>query len=186
MSHFLGPVFFWRAAVLGLLLSCPASAAAGLRVTEVAPGIYVGSAPNSPADYRHLCQLGIRTVIDSRPFRPLASRRERRAVQRRGMTYLHIPIDYHPAGDHGPHRVLEHLMNPAHHPIYLHCQLGRDRTGLVVALYRVRVQGWPPAAAYEAMQRRQFNPLLLALDRYFWRHVSAGAEPMRSIFGGVW
>lgn len=160
-------------ATLGLWLVSASPAAAELNVRQVAPGVYTGSAPDSAADYRCLQRLGIRTVIDSRPFRPRASRRERREVSRLGMTHLRVPIDYHPADDHGPHRVLAQLSEPRRQPVYLHCQLGRDRTSLVVALYRVRYQGWTPEAAYAEMERRQFNPLLLALDRYFWQHVSA-------------
>lgn len=33
--------------------------------------------------------------------------------------------------------------DPAARPIYVHCQAGRDRTGLLVGLYRIRAQGWP-------------------------------------------
>jgi tyrosine-protein phosphatase SIW14 len=32
-------------------------------------------------------------------------------------------------------------------PVLVHCQHGEDRTGLVVAAYRVRVQGWTKQAA---------------------------------------
>lgn len=158
--------------IFGLLLGQSSPAAAELNVMEVGPGVYVGSAPDALADFDHLQQLGIRTVIDSRPFRLPARRREERELVCRGIRYLHIPMDFHPADDRAPHHVLFHLTQSDHQPVYIHCQLGRDRTGLVVALYRVQCLGWPPAAAYAAMERQQFNPLLRDLDRYFWQNVT--------------
>lgn len=35
------------------------------------------------------------------------------------------------------------LTDPAARPVYVHCQAGRDRTGLLVGLFRIRDQGWP-------------------------------------------
>jgi tyrosine-protein phosphatase SIW14 len=38
-------------------------------------------------------------------------------------------------------------------PVLVHCQHGQDRTGLVIAAYRVRVLGWAKQAAWnEALQ----------------------------------
>lgn len=168
--------------LLGILvLAClsPSQGVAGgdFEVTQVAPGVYTGPSPETAADYRCLQRLGIRTVIDSQAYRPLASRREQREVQGRGMRYLHIPIDFRPTDDGSPHRVLCQLATACNQPVYLHCHLGRDRTGLVVALYRVHYLGWTPAAAYAAMEAKQFNPLLRDMDRYYWQHVPATSGP---------
>jgi protein tyrosine/serine phosphatase len=37
-------------------------------------------------------------------------------------------------------------------PTLVHCSAGSDRTGLAVAMYRVRVQGWPIERAIEEME----------------------------------
>jgi len=34
-------------------------------------------------------------------------------------------------------------------PVYVHCEFGRDRTGLLIALYRVKYSHWPVEAAYQ-------------------------------------
>lgn len=163
------------AILLACLLPSTALAVGGFDVTQVAPGIYTGPSPESASDYQCLQQLGIRTVIDSQAFRPLASRREQHEVERRGMRYLHIPIDFRPTDDRSPHHVLYQLAAACNQPVYLHCHLGRDRTGLVVALYRVQYLGWDPAAAYAAMEGMQFNPMLRDMDRYFWRYAPMAA-----------
>jgi protein tyrosine/serine phosphatase len=49
------------------------------------------------------------------------------------------------------------LTNPAKYPIYVHCYHGVDRTGFVIAAYRVRVQGWSFQAAYNEMINSGFH-----------------------------
>jgi protein-tyrosine phosphatase len=34
-------------------------------------------------------------------------------------------------------------------PVYVHCAAGRDRTSLIVALYRVWVNNWTPQMAWQ-------------------------------------
>ena len=52
-------------------------------------------------------------------------------------------------------------------PIFLHCAHGEDRTGLLMGLYRVEVQGWTPEKAYLEMLKLGFHPKFKALDDYF-------------------
>jgi protein tyrosine/serine phosphatase len=42
---------------------------------------------------------------------------------------------------------LEILGDPSRRPVFIHCEHGVDRTGLVIALYRVIYQNWKPADA---------------------------------------
>lgn len=49
--------------------------------------------------------------------------------------------------------------------ILVHCQKGHDRTGLEIALFRIRVQGWSVAEAFEEAVRMGFHPELSGLDR---------------------
>ena len=37
-------------------------------------------------------------------------------------------------------------------PFIIHCRRGKDRTGLLVALYRIEAQGWHPQLAWEEMR----------------------------------
>ncbi|WP_164102903.1 fused DSP-PTPase phosphatase/NAD kinase-like protein [Candidatus Laterigemmans baculatus] len=160
------------ACLVGLVawgLATPARAE--LDAQEQAPGIYTGTAPTAAEDFEQLRCLGVQTIVDMRKFRPRDSRREQALAAQYGIAYHAIPLGFYPTHDDAPQRVLQLLAACADRPVYLHCQLGRDRTGLIIALYRVRHLGWSPEAAYAAMEQQEFNPLLRDLDRYFWRSV---------------
>lgn len=43
------------------------------------------------------------------------------------------------------------VTTPAMQPVLVHCQHGADRTGLMVAIYRIVVQGWSKQAALDEM-----------------------------------
>jgi tyrosine-protein phosphatase SIW14 len=57
---------------------------------------------------------------------------------------------------------------PELQPVLVHCQHGSDRTGTMVALYRIVVQGWSKEAALEEMTEGGygFHPLWQNLRRY--------------------
>lgn len=74
--------------------------------------------------------------------------------------------------------VLAVLQDSRNFPIYLHCKHGQDRTGMIVGLYRVFVQGWTPQDAYREMRSLGFHPILWNLDRYFKRRSSEGRRPV--------
>jgi protein tyrosine/serine phosphatase len=58
--------------------------------------------------------------------------------------------------------------DPARAPVFLHCQHGADRTGYLVAMYRVVVEGWDRERAIAEMtcDGNGFHPLCRNLIRY--------------------
>ncbi|HUV86117.1 MAG TPA: hypothetical protein VMX79_03305, partial [bacterium] len=66
---------------------------------------------------------------------------------------------------------------PARRPVFVHCHAGVDRTGFVVAAYRVKVEGWTPEKAYEEMARLGFHSFLFWWPGAFFEYVGAPAEP---------
>ncbi len=168
MNAKIRPFLIGLAALAVLLTSRPATA--DLKVRMVAPGVYFGEAPRTDCDYRELQALGIRTVVELRKFLPRKSEQEQSVAASYGMAHVLIPMGFRPTADCTPEEALAAMTDPSLMNVYVHCVLGRDRTGLVVALYRVRYLGWPAATAYEQMRAERFNPLLRDLDRYFWRY----------------
>lgn len=52
-------------------------------------------------------------------------------------------------------------------PLFIHCQHGQDRTGLFVALWRVKVDGWSKADAEKEMLAHGFHKELRGLWDYW-------------------
>jgi tyrosine-protein phosphatase SIW14 len=95
---------------------------------------------------------GVRTVLNLR-YEERQSREEQAAAEAEGLRYFSIPM----YGLLKPtqaqmKRVFEILDAPENQPVFVHCERGSDRTGVVVACYRVARNGWTPLEAIrEAM-----------------------------------
>lgn len=133
---------------------------------EVEPGLYRGGAPGTEG-VAYLKALGVKTIVtlDDRQPENLAEANASAAV---GIREVTAPLSgfWWPT-ENRVNRALEALEDPALRPIFVHCQHGQDRTGLVVGLYRVEANRWQPAHAYEEMKELGFHPILFLLNHYF-------------------
>jgi protein tyrosine/serine phosphatase len=115
---------------------------------------YRGAQPDD-RDYRDLAALGIRTVIDlTRDGRT----NESSLVQQAGMKFYRIPLTTSERpSDAAVTQFLKLVNDPANQPVYVHCQGGRHRTGVMTAVYRMTQDGWSPDQAYQEMKRYRFE-----------------------------
>lgn len=49
-------------------------------------------------------------------------------------------------------------------PMYVHCLHGRERTGFMLAVYRIKIQSWTVDEAYKEMLQQGFDPLRTVLS----------------------
>jgi protein tyrosine/serine phosphatase len=68
------------------------------------------------------------------------------------------------------------MADPANRPVFVHCRQGQDRTGIVVAAYRMKTDGWPLDLAEAEMESFGFNGVWVNL-RHFLHRYAAGLEP---------
>lgn len=141
---------------------------AGLtNVGRVAPGVFRGAQPGKDG-YATLKAMGIRTVIDMR-----TTESEKAQVEGAGMRAIAIPIEMTRNGlKEKVDRVVALMADPANQPVYVHCRHGQDRTGIVVAAYRMKLQGWRLADAEAEMQAFGFNDVWINFKRFIRQYAA--------------
>lgn len=125
------------------------------RVTE---SLYRGGQPRSQG-YGQLRSLGIGMVVNLNTSRKNVER-EKAEAESRGMRYVSIP--WSPLSLPTDDQVAEFLRLLRENPdkkIFVHCQRGADRTGVMVAIFRMARQGWTPEQASAEMERFKFHGL---------------------------
>lgn len=125
--------------------------------------LYRGGQPTNDG-LAALRSLGVDTIV-SFTLEGDGARAEAQAVQALGMQYIHLPWS---ANSLPPDNYLDQfldLTSPARERVvFAHCKSGSDRTGLMVAAYRVRSDGWTPEQAMDEMDafgyEVEFHPQL--------------------------
>src|SRR5438128_5378681 len=103
--------------------------------------LYRGAQPTAEG-FRSLAKMGVKTVLDLREF-DSRSREEKRAVEAAGMKYVNVPLQGTNVPANGDVAMaLTVLNNPANGPVFVHCRRGADRTGTIVAAYRIGHDHW--------------------------------------------
>jgi protein tyrosine/serine phosphatase len=175
--------------------------------------LYRGGRPNS-AGLSYLQSLNVRTVINLqggdlnnpryRAFMKWwepgelanAIAAEMNLSESLGLLFFSKPLDaLDPVSDEDDVRIDEILAimgNPAMRPVFVHCEHGVDRTGLIIALYEVKYLGMSPDDAYNewrASGHKGIGAVFTGhLDEYYWRklglrnprgHATSGESPSR-------
>jgi protein tyrosine/serine phosphatase len=132
---------------------------------------YRGAQPED-RDFRDLATLGVRTVIDlTRDGR--AS--EQMLVEQAGMRFYRIPMTTsEKPSEAAVAQFLKLVNDPASQPVFVHCQGGRHRTGVMTAVYRMTQDSWTAERAYLEMKQYRFEgfPGHPALKRFVYDYYS--------------
>lgn len=155
-------------------LSTPVLAIPNFR--EVAPGLYRGARPG-PGGVLELRTLGVATIL-SLEDDPRAVIDEQRDAAEAGIRHLSLPLSgWKSPDDATVDQALAHLRDPSLRPLFVHCQYGQDRTGVVVGLHRVFEEGWDSSRAFEEMRTFGFSKLQILMKNYFfWKAGQAQGE----------
>ena len=116
---------------------------------EVNEHVFRGGQPVN-AGWNSLAHLGIKLVIDLRPATEHPVKAEENAVEAAGMKYVNVPM----RGIGAPvadtiAKVLALLVSDSSGPVFVHCRRGSDRTGTVIACYRILHDHWENQKALE-------------------------------------
>ena len=121
---------------------------------EVTPTFYRGGQPKEQG-FEMLAKMGIQIVVDLRGDR----KSEREEVTRLGMQYVPMHWQCSFPQDKIFARFITLIRTDPRKKIFVHCRVGDDRTGMMVAAYRIAEQGWSAERAENEMIDFGFNSL---------------------------
>jgi protein tyrosine phosphatase (PTP) superfamily phosphohydrolase (DUF442 family) len=132
---------------------------------EVTPTLYRGSQPTKKG-FKQLAKMRIAIVVDLRGNR----KGERDIVRKLGMQYVPIPWFCMRPKDVVIAQFLNLLLDNPGKKIFVHCNTGIDRTGMMVAAYRMTEERWTAEEAMNEMKAFGFSPfhemICLGLSSY--------------------
>lgn len=118
---------------------------------KVGDNLYRSAQPTAKG-MENLGIMGIETIVNLRSFNT-----DRNLIGNTGLGYEHIYMKaWHPEHKEVV-RFLQIVTNPKRTPVLVHCQHGADRTGTMVSLYRIVVQGWTKEEAIREMTEGGFG-----------------------------
>ena len=132
---------------LGFVLSLGTAAAASTDLAgvqnfhQVNQSLYRGAQP-TPQGLKNLADLGVKTIIDLRHGKD-HSDTEQREAESLGLHYVNVPMEGLTAPTSEQISSLLAIMNAENQgPVFVHCREGKDRTGAVIASYRIAHDHW--------------------------------------------
>jgi len=130
--------------------------------------IFRAAQPEGYQGYRCLKEhLDVRYVLN------LRRHSDRELAVSQGLLYINHPLN---VWDNISIREMDEIVDTLEevrlYPIILCCRKGQDRTGVVAACYRIRVQGWTTEEAEEEMQSYGYNDLWFMLSASLRKYVA--------------
>jgi tyrosine-protein phosphatase SIW14 len=134
---------------------------------EVTPHLYRSAQPAGPA-LESLARRGVKTIINLRMPGDIDPAEEVFA-RAHDIRYISVPMaGFSAPTDEEIARVLN-LIERSPGPVLVHCQHGADRTGTVIAHYRITRQGWSVDAAMAEARRYGLSPFQLGMKDFIRR-----------------
>lgn len=133
------------------------------RFGKVNSFLYRGGLPTD-TDLQALKDFKIKTVISFRglgdPTEKIQIAAEKKVTEKLGMKFLNIQI---PFDKPVPNSVIKSFFTAVNktenQPLFVHCKGGRDRTGTMIALYRMKFDKYTANKAIDEMKKYTFNPV---------------------------
>jgi tyrosine-protein phosphatase SIW14 len=151
---------------------------------QVNDHLYRGAQPSTQG-FESLAKLGVKTVIDLREPGS-RSNNEKAVVEKAGMRYVNIPFSgYSAPTEQQMVQVLALFDNPESGPVFIHCRRGADRTGTVIACYRVLHDHWKNADALAEAKGNGMSWTERSMQHYVLAYKVPAAAPAAAIAAAV-
>jgi len=133
---------------------------------QVNEHVFRGGQP-SDQGWPSLAHLGVKTIIDLRLKDEHPTEREAQAVEAAGMRYFNVPMHGIVApSDEQVAKVLTLFDSTTDGSVFVHCRRGADRTGTVIACYRMIHDGWDNQKAFKEAKSLGMSWTQIGMKRY--------------------
>lgn len=114
---------------------------------RLGPRLFRGAQPTAEG-MQTLAAMGVKTVVNLRAYHS-----DKKVLRGTGLGYVHLMCRAHVPLKRQVAKFLRVMEDPATWPVFVHCQHGKDRTGMMVAAYRIVVEGWTAEEARSELKR---------------------------------
>ncbi len=118
---------------------------------RVSDQLYRSEQP-STLGIQNLKKLGIKTIVNLRTFHS-----DRGNIGETGLEYEQIYMKPWHGEEEDAVSFLQIVTDPKRTPVLVHCQRGSDRSGAMIAVYRIALQGWSKEEAIREMTEGGFG-----------------------------
>jgi protein tyrosine phosphatase (PTP) superfamily phosphohydrolase (DUF442 family) len=128
--------------------------------------VYRGAQPTDQG-FQSLAKLGIHTVIDLQESGSSRAIGEEKAVKAAGMEYISVPMEgMQTPSNESVTKVLAVLEGGTNGAVFVHCHRGADRTGGIIACYRIEHDHWTNQKALSEARSMGMSWYQIAIQHY--------------------
>lgn len=132
---------------------------------QVNSQLYRGAQPGA-FGLRKLAELGIKTIINLRG-EDEETRADQLEAKALGLNYVSISLpEISRPSDEQVERVLAIINAPDKQPVFVHCRHGKDRTGVIIAVYRITRDQWTGKQAKAEAKRYGLSWIQVRMKDY--------------------
>jgi tyrosine-protein phosphatase SIW14 len=152
---------------------------------KVTEHLYRGAQP-SLNELPELKKLGITTIIDLRAESTSTAEQERLRAESLGIKFLRIPVGgfSNPTNSQLAH-FFQVIRDSSSESVFVHCEFGKDRTGIMIASYRIAFQNWSPEQALSEMMdfgfNRRWHPTMITFVRNLPNRIQSDPQLQQAV-----
>ena len=151
---------------------------------KVQEHMYRGGQP-LPGGLKRLAEMGVKTVINLRG-EDAGTRAEAAEAKTLGLRYYAVPMPglSRPA-DAQVKQVMALVNDPENWPVFVHCKHGADRTGTIVACYRISKEGWTDGRALAEARQYGMSWMEFGMRNYISDYARQSLDQANQVKVGV-